>query len=1059
MRDLFDDFLEELRRREAEARGEDPDAGRARRAKSVGPDPDDDGGDDGDGRGEDERPEPPHERVPPRRPTDLRPRRGGSGRRQLMWWLIAGVVLAIVLLLGVGLDLWTDALWYQSVGFDAVFWTRIGAQFGLFLGATVVALVVILGNLWLAGRLLPPPDREGGTFRNLFDRLNEAAQQADARSRGPWVRQDEPPRGAATWGAEDIPDLTPIASTALTVVGVVVAILIGATVAGAWETVLLWANRVPYSPDAATAALDPVFGRDISYFLFELPFLRFVQTLFNGLVVAALLVVFLRYLVGAMRGSLVFTTPVRIHLAILGGLFLLSVAFGYQLDKFELVYSTRGVATGVGFTDQNAQFFAFDVLTVLSGLAAALLVGGAFTRLLWPLGLVVGVWLLASLVVGRLYPAAVQELSVKPNQYAQEERYISNNIAMTRLAFDIDDWEDRDFRGEDVLTEAAIENEVDTFTNARLWDYRPLGATLDQLQRIRRYYDFYDVDTDRYTIDDTQRQVMLSARELALDQNPQATGFVNQRIFYTHGIGVAMVPVNEVANEGQPRLFIRNLPPVSDPGVPVITEPRIYFGERPADWVITGARQSEFDIPTGDDDSGSAGTETRWSGTTGIKLDTTLSRLLFALRFRELSVLISDQVTDQSQLLMYRNLADRLPRIAPFLAFDKDPYLVIDDAGRLVWIQDAYTLSDRFPHAQSFAPGDLGATGLGSAPFNYLRNSVKITMDAYDGTMRFYVSDPDDPIIRAYQGVFPTMFEPLTEMPVGLLSHVRYPEELFNVQTRQLGRYHVTNPLRFFSNDDLWTVPTGQTNEQSLPSEAYYVVMRMPGESAAEFLLLQPMIPVNRPNMIAWVAARSDQPNYGTTRVYRFPTDTTIFGPAQIEARIDQDPIISEQFTLWRNSGSDVIRGNLIVVPVGESLLYLQPIYLQSTGSAFPEFRRIVVASPRQVVWGTNLADALRLLLASEGQEPPPSPTPGPGGSPTPSATPTPDPNDPLPTDVAGLIDYAFRHNELAQQALRAGDFARYGDEQAKVDAALDRLNELAPGLLTPPPSSPTPAP
>jgi uncharacterized membrane protein (UPF0182 family) len=1065
MRDLFDDFLEELRRREAEARGEDPDAGRARRAKSVGPDP---GDDDGDRDGDDEPgrddgapdDEPPRERVPPR-PIDTRRRRRGGGR-QLMGWLIGGVIIAVVLLLGVGLDLWTDALWYQSVGFDAVFWTRIGSQFGLFLASTVVALVVILGNLWLAGRLVPPPSSDGGTFRNLFDRLNEAAQQADTRSRGPWERADEPRRVA--FDTDDIPDLTPFASTVLTVVGVLAAIVIGASVAGAWETVLLWVNRVAYSPDAAAAVTDPVFGRDISYFLFELPFLRFVQTLFNALVVAALVIVFLRYLVGATRGSLVFTTPVRVHLAVLGGLFLLSVAFGYQLDKFELVYSTRGVATGVSFTDQNAQFFAYDLLTILSGLAAALLVGGAFTRLMWPLGVVVGVWFVASLVVGRVYPAAVQQLSVAPNQYAQEERYIGNNIGMTRLAFDIDDWEDRDFRGEDVLTQAAIENEVDTFTFARLWDYRPLGATLDQLQRVRRYYDFYDVDTDRYVIDGTQRQVMLSARELALDQNPQATGFVNQRIVFTHGIGVAMVPVNEVANEGQPRLFIRNLPPISEPGAPVITEPRIYFGERPADWVITGARQSEFDIPTGDDDSGAAGTETRWTGSTGIKLDTTLNRLLFALRFRELSVLISDQVTDQSQLLMHRHLSDRLPRIAPFLAFDKDPYLVIDDAGRLVWIQDAYTVSDRFPHAQSFDPTELGETGLGRGPFNYLRNSVKITVDAYDGTMHFYVSEPDDPIIRAYQGVFPTMFEPIDAMPAGLQAHVRYPEELFNVQTRVLGRYHVTNPLRFFQQDDLWTVPTGQTNEQSLPSEAYYVVMRMPGESAAEFLLLQPMIPVSRPNMIAWVAARNDQPNYGTTRVYRFPTDTTIFGPAQIEARIDQDPIISEQFTLWRNSGSDVIRGNLIVVPVGESLLYLQPIYLQSTGSAFPEFRRIVVASPRQVVWGTNLAEALRLLLISEGQDggepsPGPSPTPGPEPTPGPSATPEPDPNDPLPDDVTGLIEYAFRHNQLAQEALRAGDFARYGVEQARVEAALSRLNELAPGLLTPPPASPTPAP
>ena len=1058
MRDLFDDFLEDLRRREAAARGEDPDAGAPRRARRVDGDPgDDDGSPDPDDGGE-----VPREPSPPRRPRVVREKGGGP---RLGWWVIGFILLGASALLGVGLDIWTDALWFQSVGFDAVFWTRLSAQVGLFLAGALLTAVVVLGNLWLAGRFMPPPTgRRGGSFRDLFDRLNEAAQQSDTRTGRRW--DQEQPK-AVSFDADDIPDLTPIAGVTLAVVSVLAALTIGGSIGASWETVLLWINRVPYSPDVATVVGDPVFGRDIAFFMFELPFLRLIQALFNGIVVAALVVVFARYLVGATRGSLVFTTPVRVHLAALGALFLLSVAFGYQLDKFELVYSTRGIASGVSFTDQNAQFFAYDVLTVLSGLAAALLVGGAFTRMLWPLALVVGVWILASLVIGRLYPEAIQRFTVQPNQYAQEERYIGNNISMTRMGFGLDQWEERGFRGEDVLTEDAIESETDTFRNARLWDYRPLGDTLDQLQRVRRYYDFYDVDTDRYEIDGVQRQVMLSARELALDQNPSATGFVNQRIAYTHGIGAAMVPVNEIANEGQPRLFIRNIPPVSTAGAPEITEPRIYFGERPSDWVLTGARQNEFDYPTGEgDDGGDPGTETRWTGTTGINLDNTAMRLLFALRFRDLDLFISDQVTDQSQLLMHRFLADRLPRIAPFLTYDKDPYLVIDDAGRLVYIQDAFTMTDRFPHAQQFNPADLPRTALGRAPFNYIRNSVKITMDAYDGTMTFYVTDPADPLIRAYAAVFPTLFRPFDEMPADLRDNVRYPEELFNVQTRMFGRYHVTNTLRFFQSDDLWTVPAGQTSEQSVPNEAYYVIMRMPGESEAEFLLLQPMIPTLRPNMIAWVAARNDGDAYGTTRVYRFPAETTIFGPTQIEARIDQDANISEQFTLWRNSGSNVIRGNLIVVPVRDSLIYLQPIYLQSTGSAFPEFRRIVVASPRNVVWGDSLGEALRLLLIAEGGAPVPTPTPdpGPGPGPTPGPEPTPgptpDPADPLPTDVAGLIEYANRHFDLAQTALRAGDFARYGDEIARVEAALQRLDELAPDLGLPPPeTSPSPAP
>ncbi len=563
------------------------------------------------------------------------------------------------------------------------------------------------------------------------------------------------------------------------------------------------------------------------------------------------------------------------------------------------------------------------------------------------------------------------------------------------------------------------------------------------------------------------RQVWVSGRELALEQNPSAVGFTNQRIIYTHGIGAVMTPVNEVANEGQPRLFIGNLPPVSRDGAPTITEPRIYFGERASGYVVTGAQLNEFDFPTGEGDvAGASGTETRWTGTTGIPLDTTLSRLLFAARFKDLDLLISDQLTNESQLLFHRTLDDRLGRVAPFLRFDKDPYLVIDGDGRLVYIQDAYTVSNAFPNAQAFDPDALPGTGLGSDPIDYIRNSVKITMSAYDGTMHFYIADPEDPIVRAYDGVFPGLFEPIEGMPAGLRDHLRVPEELFNVQTRMFGRYHVTDPQQFFRTDDQWTVPasTSDASSQTLPSEAYYVIMRMPGEAKAEFLLLQPMVPKGRPNMIAWMAARNDAPNYGDTRVYRFPAETTVFGPAQIEARIDQDPIISQQITLWNQSGSAVIRGNLIVVPLEDSLIYLQPVYLQSTSSSFPEFRRIVVASPRSVVWGATLGEAIALLVAADARGASPSetptPTPEPGGSPAARRRrSTPDPGAPLPSDVSGLIDYANVHFAAAQEALRAGDFARYGVEIALVEAALARLDELAPALIPSPGASPSPAP
>jgi hypothetical protein len=1101
MRDMFDDFMDELRRREAAARGEDPDTVVPPRRRRDGPPaaPDDEpmGDADGDdvpgdavtdaddsadpdeaadlgedGATDDEEATRPvtiqrgrgsggGRRGPPRGSRRGGPGDGGGIRSRLgqagrTFGLVITVVLvlALITLFGVGLELWTDMLWFQSVGYQEVYWTRITAGVALFFIGLVLALIAFLGNLWLASRLIPPTVTGGGTFRGLIDRLNQAAQAAESSrttNARRWEQPGRPRPAAPTWSADDLPDLTPIAGWVLAGLGVFVALGVAGSLGTAWETILLWQNRVPYS--ATEAVTDPIFGRDISFFLFELPFLRLVQTLFNGLVVGGLLIALSRYLVGAMRGSAVFTTPVRVHLGVLAGLFLLSVAFGYQLDKFDLVYSARGSVInspletiGVSYTDQAAQFLAYDVLTVVSGLAAAFVVGGAFTRMLWPLGLTLAVWFLASILIGRVYPEAIQYFTVRPNQFAQEERYIGNNIAMTREAFGIEAWEDepsRIFRGEDVLTQAAIDAEEDTFRNARLWDYRPLGDAFGQLQQLRRYYSFTDVDTDRYMIDGVLRQVMLSARELDVS-GLTAGSWVNERLTFTHGVGLTMAPVNEVTNEGQPRLLIRNLPPASQSGAPPIEEPRIYFGERASGYIIVGARQDEFDYPTGQSED--QGTRTRWAGSTGIGLDNTLMRLLFSLRFQDLNLFISDQVTSDSQLLYDRSLEQRLPKIAPFLQFDKDPYVVIDEAtGRLVYIQDAYTVSDRFPHSNWFNPAGLTGSNLSGA-FNYIRNSVKITMDAYDGTTTFYVADPEDPIVRTYAKVFPTLFRPLDELPASLEAHLRFPEELFNVQNRVFGRYHVTRTEQFFQGDDLWTVPSDQATEQTLPSEAYYVVMRMPGESEAEFLLLQPMVPTNRPNMIAWIAARNDGEAYGTTRVYRFPADTTVFGPEQIEARIDADGAISEQITLWSQAGSKVIRGNLIVVPVSDSVIYLQPFYLQSTGTALPEFQRIVVASPREVVWSRTLSEGLRLLLEAEaegGGGPGPSPTPEPTPEPTASPSPPGTPGPALPGDVDALIDYANEHFELAEQARLRGDIATYAAEMDLVGEAIRALNEL----------------
>ena len=1114
MRDLFDEFLDELRRRQAEAaaanpQGTAPGGGEPTDGDAVAADPDsaaapdaqpaadgeaaDADADDADTHdadgaaagGESDEPEPDehdadeHERRRVHEPgpgagSGRRPPRprvvvggpddgSGSGGRMRRFGLgfVALAILVVIILLGVGVNFLTDAIWFRSVGYESVFWTRVTTQIGLFLGGGIVALLFLLFNVWLAGRLLPPPDPDRASpFAGWFERIAGADESGGSSSRQgrPWEgrppmrpggnRMGPRPIEGISLSADDLPDFAPIARWSLIALVVLIALGVAGSAASHWETILLWRNQVPYSPAGVAPVVDPIFHRDVSYYMFELPFLRWVQSAANGLLLAALAVSAGRYLIGGLRGGIVFTTQMRVHLAVLAGLYLASIAVGYQLDKLELVYSTNGVAAGVSFTDQNARFFAYDVLTVVAAFAGALLVGGAFTRMLWPLGAVIIFWLSASLVLGQLYPAAIQRLSVEPDQLGKETTYINNNIAMTRIAYGLNSWEVSDYSGQDQLTQAAVTNEQGTFQNARLWDAAPLRDSLDQLQTVRQYYDFTNVDTDRYQINNTARQVMLAGRELAPEKNPLANSWVNQRITFTHGIGVAMVPVNAATPEGQPDLFIQGLPPVSSNGAPQISQPRIYFGERPSDWVITNARQAEFDYPVGTDSSGAVNSNatTSWTGTTGIKLDTVFSRLVWALEFKDLNILISDQITAQSQLLIHRTISDRISMVAPFLSFDSDPYLVINSSGGLDYIQDAYTTSDRFPNAQPFDTGQLAAgSGLAGLDFNYIRNSVKVVVDAYTGQMTFYVSDPNDPIIRTYENVFPQMFTPLSAMPAGLKAHLRVPEDLFDVETRTYARYHVTDPSAFYNNEDLWTVPPNPGGSQNLPNVAYYVEMRLPDESSTEFLLLQPMVPASRPNMIAWIAARNDQANYGQVRVYKFPQDTSVLGPNQIAAKIDADPTISAQVTLWDQAGSHVIKGNLIVVPVQNSLIYLQPVYLQSANSAFPAFERIIVATPTRVVWDTNLAGALsQLLAAGPGASAPPSSSPSPGPSSSPAASPSAGPTSSPPAgDVSSLVAYANQHFELAQAALRNGDFATYGTEIAKVQQALRELNQL----------------
>jgi uncharacterized membrane protein (UPF0182 family) len=693
-------------------------------------------------------------------------------------------------------------------------------------------------------------------------------------------------------------------------------------------------------------------------------------------------------------------------------------------------------------------------------------------------------WISAFVVLDVAYPQLAQRFVVEPNQQAQETPYIANNINMTRMAFSLSGWNGPGsqavtYTPKATVSQADVLSETATIQNMRLWDAEPLGKTLDGLNVIRQYYGFPDVTTDRYTFTDAAscapaappcvRQVMIAGRELdptkAASSDNGAPSWVNLHITYTHGVGLVMVPINEVLPQsGQPNLFIKDLPPASVKGAPVISEPRIYFGTQPTVYSIVGAQSQEFDYPSQNNTSGDK--YNNWTGTTGIGMDSTFTRLLFALRFGDVNLLISNQINNNSQLLMNRSIQERAQALAPFLRFDKDPYLVVSAGGRLDYVLDGYTTSAAFPDANSYNPGsDASASGLAGDPFNYIRNSVKVVMDAYDGTMSFYVSDPTDPIIQAWQGVFPGVFKPLAQMPTDLRAHLRYPADMFNAQTSQFAKYHVTDPGVFYQGNDLWQVPANSggssTGPTQLPLESYYVEMRVPGDANPEFVLLQPMVPNGRNNMIAWVAARMDPGSYGRISVFDFPRDANVYGPVQMESLIAQNSTISGQITLWNTAGSKVTLGNLLVIPLKDSLLYVEPVYLAASSNALPTFQKVVVTNGSTIVWGNTLQDALTQLYAAQiaggggsttpGGSPSPSPSISPGPTATPGPTVTPGASGtPLSADAQTLIAQASQHYQAAQVALHNGDLATY---QKEMDIVGQLLAQLQTVVGTPAPS------
>jgi uncharacterized membrane protein (UPF0182 family) len=660
----------------------------------------------------------------------------------------------------------------------------------------------------------------------------------------------------------------------------------------------------------------------------------------------------------------------------------------------------------------SARLPALRLLFVLALAAAALAVYHAFSLRLWPIFAAIGLYVVGAMG-GAVYASVVQRLVVSPNEQARETPYMQHNVAATRRAFAIDQVEERAVSGDATLSRQDIIRNAETLANVRLWDHQPLLDTFAQLQEIRTYYDFFSVDNDRYEIDGRYRQIMLSARELNSASLPNAT-WINTHLTFTHGYGLTLGPVNQVTGEGLPVLFIRDIPPESTTNLKV-TQPGIYFGERSSGYVIVKTRTPEFHYPKGDDN-----VVTTYDGSGGVQIATFFRRLLFSIGLPSYQLFFNTDITSESRVLYNRDIRSRVEKIASFLQYDRDPYLVVSE-GRLFWILDAYTLSDRYPYASPVGGG-----------VNYIRNSVKIVIDAYNGTTTFYIADPQDPIVSTLDRIFPELFRKLDEMPADLRSHIRYPEDIFSIQTAVYSTFHMTNPAVFYNKEDQWEVPAIDVDGNPVAMEPYYTIMKLPGADKAEFIQMLPLTPRRKDNLAAWMVARSDGEHYGRLMVFEFPKQKVVFGPRQIVARINQDQLISPQITLWNQQGSQVIQGTLLVIPIEESMLYIRPLYLRAAGGRIPELKRVIVAYQNQIVMEETLDRALDRIFGGQSSAPSPPDTPVESESPRPEA----------PAPVSPLAQQALDHYQRALQAQRDGNWSAYGEEIRRVGELLQKMSK-----------------
>ena len=917
------------------------------------------------------------------------PERQAPRRNVVVALLTAAIAGAVsLILLGLTSATLVDWMWFSAIGYLNVFWTTIGAKAGVFFVVFTATAIIIWANARLALKFARQPAQPHFAWK-----LTATTTSSDLlellRNRLPW-------------------------SLTIAVGAGLVALLVASGEVSNWSVFLRFLYHVPYG------ANDPLFDKDIGFYLFSLPayiavknwmlLTLFISALFAGLIYWA-------------HGDIEYharqrsMSPTAIaHGSVLLGFFFAVKAWSYGLDRYLLLYGDNGVVVGASYTDVHVELPVLWLLIGLSIVAAFAAWANLRVRTYrLPTAAMILVFSAALLLSG-VVPGLFQRLLVKPNELELERPYIERNIKLTREAYNLDKITAKPFPAEQNLTLKALESNKATIDNIRLWDWQPLSDTYAQLQEIRTYYKLHNLDVDRYWLNGTYQSVMLSARELKSSLlPPKAQTWVNLHLLFTHGNGAVMSPVTQKSSEGLPPLYLRDIPPVADGG-PEIREPRIYYGEQKSDYVIVKGTTLEFDYPKGKDNVYVA-----YDGAGGVPLSGMLRKIVFAHHFNDMNLLLSSYITDDSRIMIRRNIRERVRTITPFLSLDRDPYLVISE-GRIFWMQDAYTTSDYFPSAQP-AP-DLN--------LNYIRNSVKIVIDAYNGTVDFYLIDSTDPIAATYQRIFPELFKPLAAMPPDLQKHIRYPEDLFLIQARLYQAYHMEAADVFYNREDLWQFPRQPDSDGSAALMVpYYIIMRLPGETQAEFFIMIPMVPSRRDNMIAWLAARCDAPDYGKLIVYEFPKEKLVYGPFQIEARIHQNTEISQQISLWNQMGSRVIRGNLLVIPIENSILYVSPLYLRAEQGHLPELKRVIAAYGENVVMKETLAEALSALFIEAGTAPTTA-------------------SDAAKLSIAGSAvnraQQALDRYNQAMERLKSGDWKGFGTQFDAMRELLEEMNRQSTG-------------